>query len=105
MSKVAAIRSLNYKNTIKDLVMTDTNKITIEFLKSEITDVKYTRINDRLTHCAITVKNGFVFTGESSCVDAANYDKELGEKYAYEAAIDGMWMPYGFALRQKLYGA
>jgi len=84
--------------------MATENKITIEFLKSEIADIKYTRVTDRLTHCAITVKNGFVFTGESSCVDAANYDKEQGEKYAYEAAMKGMWMPYGFALRQKLYG-
>lgn len=85
-------------------IMTTENKITMDFLKSEITDVKYTRITDRLTHCTITVKNGFVFTGESSCVDAANYNQELGEKFAYEAALSEMWMPYGFALRQKLYG-
>lgn len=80
-----------------------TNKITPEFLQSEIINVEYHRLTGTMTHCAITVKNGFVFTGESSCVDAANYNKELGEKYAYEAAIDGMWMPYGFMLKEKLH--
>lgn len=36
------------------------NKVTKEFLESEIVDVTYTRLAGTLTHCAITVKSGFI---------------------------------------------
>ena len=78
------------------------NKITKEFLESEITSVEYNRMQGTLTHCAITVKSGFVFTGESACVDPNNFDQELGKKFAYEQALDKMWMPYGFWLHKVL---
>lgn len=55
-----------------------------------------------MTHCTITVKNGFTFTGESACAEPENYNQELGEKYALENAKSKMWMPYGFLLKQQL---
>ena len=78
------------------------DKITKEFLESQIDDIKYTQMNDRLTHCLITTKSGFLFSGESVVVNANNFDKELGEKYAYEQAFASMWQPYGFWLHCKL---
>ena len=78
------------------------NKITKEFLESEIISVEYNRLQGTLTHCAITVKSGFVFTGESACVDPNNFDKEIGEQVAYDSAFEKMWMPYGFWLHQKV---
>lgn len=78
------------------------NKITKEFLESEIVDVTYTRLKGTITHCAITVKSGFTFTGESACVDEASFNKEIGEKFAYEQAFEKMWLPYGFWLKQSL---
>ena len=80
------------------------NKVTKEFLESEIVDVTYTRLTGTLTHCAITVKSGFVFTGESACVDEACFDEEIGKKIAYAEAFEKMWMPYGFYLKQKIGG-
>lgn len=77
------------------------NKITKEFLESEIVNVEYTRLSGTITHCAITVKSGFTFTGESACVDEASFNKEIGEKFAYEQAFEKMWLPYGFWLKQK----
>ncbi|MDO4896332.1 MAG: Gp49 family protein [Moraxella sp.] len=76
--------------------------ITKEFLESEIVSVEYQRGQGTLTHCYITVKNGFTFTGESACVDEASFDKEIGEKFAYENAFEKMWHPYGFWLKQSL---
>lgn len=78
------------------------NKITKEFLESEIIAVEYKRLSEHLTHCTITVKNGFQFTGESACVDPTNYDEDIGNKIAYNYAFGKMWMPYGFWLRQKM---
>lgn len=64
--------------------------------------MKYTRLSGTLTHCAITVKSGFIFTGESACVDEDSFNQELGEKYAYQQAFDKMWLPYGFWLKQTM---
>ena len=77
-------------------------KLTKEFLESEIDKVEYNRFGETNTHCTITTKSGFTFTGESACVDPNNYNKELGEKYAYENAFEKMWMPYGFWLNKAL---
>lgn len=77
-------------------------KLTKEFLESEIDKVEYNRFGETNTHCTITTKSGFSFTGESACVDPNNYNKELGEKYAYENAFEKMWMPYGFWLHKAL---
>lgn len=77
-------------------------KVTKEFLESEIVNVEYQRGPGTITHCYITVKNGFTFTGESACVSEANFDEEIGKKYAYEQAFEKMWHPYGFLLKSKL---
>lgn len=77
------------------------NRLTEEFLENEIKHISYTRLTGTLTHCAITVKNGFVFTGESACVDESDYEREIGKKVAFSNAFEKMWMPYGFYLKQK----
>ena len=77
-------------------------KLTKEFLESEIKDVEYNRLGGTITHCTIHTKSGFTFTGESACVDPNNFDRELGEKFAYEQAFEKMWMPYGFWLNKAL---
>lgn len=78
------------------------NPITKEFLEAEAQSVKFTHITGTLTHCAITVEGGFIFTGESACADPANYDEVKGQQYAHENAISKMWLPYGFLLKHQL---
>lgn len=77
-------------------------KITKEFLESEIIQIDYKRLGSKITHCTITTKSGFVFTGESACVDPTNYDEDIGNKIAYDNAFGKMWMPYGFWLHKAL---
>nr|WP_312275372.1 Gp49 family protein [Moraxella sp. CTOTU46711] len=77
-------------------------KLTKDFLESEIGNVEYVRIGEKTTHCTITTKSGFTFTGESACVDPNNFDQKIGEKFAYEQAFEKMWMPYGFWLHKAL---
>lgn len=78
------------------------NKITVEFLNSEIANVEYLRPVGTLTICVITTKDGFTFTGESASVDPANFNQEIGEKIAYDNAFKKMWLPYGFWLHKTL---
>lgn len=54
------------------------------------------------TLCVVLLKNGYTVTGESACADPANYDRELGEKYALEDAIKKIWPLMGYELKTKL---
>lgn len=77
-------------------------KLTKEFLESEIVQISCKRLGSSVTHCTITTKSGFVFTGESACVDPADYNEDIGSKIAYDNAFEKMWMPYGFWLHKVL---
>ena len=77
-------------------------KLTKEFLESEIDKVEYNRFGETNTHCTITTKSGFTFTGESACVDPNNFTQEIGEQVAYDNAFEKMWTPYGFWLHKAL---
>lgn len=55
-----------------------------------------------LTLCAITMKNGFTVIGKSAPASPANFNRDLGRKFAYEDAVRQIWPLMGFALRDKL---
>lgn len=65
--------------------------------------IEFNVLGGKLTHCMITLPSGFIVTGESSCVDPAEYNKELGEKYAQENAVQTLWMLEGYSLAGALY--
>lgn len=79
------------------------NKITEEVLKETIVKEEYVRVGIKTTICCLTLKNGFEVTGESVCVDPANFNKELGEKYAYERAFKKLWELEVYRLQSQLY--
>ena len=56
---------------------------------------------DTFTLCVLTLRSGFKVTGESACVDPANYDKELGEKFSKEMAVRKIWPLEGYLLANK----
>lgn len=79
------------------------NPITRPFLIKQIKKRRFTKLTPTLTHCILTLQNGFLITGESACADPANYDKAIGESIAYENALNKTWFLYGFMLKQQLY--
>lgn len=89
------------KNIMKNLP----NKVTLEAIEHILAQsvVEYSVLGGKLTHCMITLPSGFIVTGESSCVDPAEYDKALGEEYAKANAINTLWMLEGYALAGELY--
>lgn len=65
---------------------------------------EYAKIGAKTTVCCAFLPCGFqVASGESACVDPANYDQELGEKYAKERAeanaINKLWELEGYLLK------
>lgn len=76
-------------------------RVTREHLGKRIIAADYVVMPDgRTTVCQLTMQNGFTVRGESSCVSVENFNKELGEKYAYEKAFDAAWAFEGYLLAE-----
>ena len=79
------------------------NKVSKESIEAKIKNTVFQRLSPKLTHCIITLENGFQVTGESACVDPANYNQGIGERIAYENAFDKIWLIEGYLLQEKLF--
>lgn len=94
-------------------------RVTLEQLEGNISSVTYLNVGDAicrtgqedhqshhlLTLCILVLRNGFTVVGESACASPENYDKEIGQRLAYEKAIEKVWMLMGYALRDHMtYG-
>lgn len=55
-----------------------------------------------LTLCVLVLKNGFTVTGESACASPENFNKEIGQKIAFENAREKVWLLEGYLLKDKL---
>ncbi len=54
--------------------------------------------------CELTLQNGFVVHGISSCVSIENFDQEIGEKISYQNAREKVWELEGYRLQQSSFG-
>lgn len=57
----------------------------------------------KCTIVAMQFENGFVLTASSACVDPANYDAKLGEKYAKMDIENQLWKLEGYALQKAVH--
>lgn len=55
-----------------------------------------------MTVCALTLRNGYIVTGESAAASPENFDKEIGRKIARANARNKIWALEGYLLREKL---
>lgn len=84
--------------------MNKNTKITRNDVMEKIGMVEYLVMADgRTTIAHVTLTNGFTVRGESSCVDASKFNKERGEQYALEKAIDKIWELEGYLLTDRLF--
>lgn len=59
-----------------------------------------------VTICLLVLRNGHKVVGiNHGPVDPANFDAEAGRQYAREDAINKLWEPLGFRLRDQLANA
>lgn len=56
---------------------------------------------DVLTICLLVCKNGFVVIGKAAPAVEANFNREIGRKFAYEDAVRQLWPIMGYELRQR----
>lgn len=80
------------------------NSVTEESVANEIASEEFMTVGKKTTLCVITLKNGFECVGSASCVDAANYDLEVGKPFARDRALQMVWMHLGSILQERLAG-
>lgn len=79
-------------------------RLTPDLIDATIDSETYTVLpSGRVTICEMTLKNGFVVLGESSCVSKENFNAELGRKIARENARNKIWELEGYLLKQRLF--
>ncbi len=59
--------------------------------------------NTTFTACLLTLENGYNVLGESACVDAKNFNADIGRKIARENARNKIWPLEGYLLRQSIH--
>lgn len=72
-----------------------------ELINSAEIDVK--TVLDKCTVVTVRLKNGFILTESSACVDSKNYDEMLGKKICMDKIRDKLWLLEGYKLQDKLY--
>lgn len=77
-------------------------RVTLESIEAKVASEQYTVIDNVLTVCVLRMSNGFYITGESAPASPANFNAELGRKFAREQAIRKAWGFEGYALRERL---
>lgn len=65
-------------------------------------DVSIQTVYDKCTLVTVKLKNGFVLSASSACVDPKNYSQELGASICLEHIKDELWKLEGYALQKQL---
>jgi len=82
------------------------NKLTMGDILETVKRADYWRLGDSTTTvCQLTLKNGFTVTGTSACIDPLEFNKAIGEKVAWENALDKVWELEGYLLQQRRHEA
>ena len=76
-------------------------KVTKESIEAKIHKVHYL-YHGFTTICLIEMSTGFKVIGHSTPASEANFDKNVGEAYAYDNAFRQLWQLEGYLLREKL---
>lgn len=79
------------------------NTVTQERVDSQIVKETTAKLAEKTTVVILTLKNGFEVVGTSACVDPANYDHEIGIKYARQRAMDKVWELEGYFLQALIH--
>lgn len=82
------------------------NSVSLEGIQSRVKKTVYTVLPETTTTvCQLFMENGYVILGTAACVDPAKFNQALGEKYAYEDAINKAWPLEGYLLAEVRFQA
>lgn len=80
------------------------NRVTLDSMLAKIDTTEFVTPTNcpEMTICVMKMQNGFVLVGKSAPADPANFDAELGRKFAREDCIRQLWPLEGYVLRETL---
>lgn len=91
---------------MRDPQETIPNKLTMGDILDTVVKADYWRLGDSTTTvCQLTLKNGYTVLGQSACIDPLEFNKTVGEKVAWENALDKVWDLEGYLLKQRRFEA
>ena len=78
--------------------------VSLNDIQAKVKKTTYTILPDTTTTvCQIHMENGYVILGTSACVDPSKFNQALGEKYAYEDAVNKAWPLEGYLLAEEIF--
>ena len=79
-------------------------KVTRASIYERIQSVQYHQWpGTTVTECLITLDNGFSVNGQSACVDPKLFERNLGERLAYDNAFNRIWQLEAYLLAEELF--
>ena len=66
-------------------------------------DIRTLTLFGKCTVVTAKLKNGFILTADSACVDPANYDKRTGERICLEHIANKLWELEGYRLQWDVF--
>lgn len=66
-------------------------------------EVGVATVHETCTMVSVKLKNGFIITESSACVDPENYNVETGFNICMDHIANKLWELEGYALQKKLY--
>lgn len=78
------------------------DRVTPQEVEEAIAEVKHVKIGKKITVCHLTLKDGHEVIGMSGVVNPENFDAEIGNRVAYDKALDSVWKHMGSILQDRL---
>ena len=81
------------------------NTVTAEEIDALMKDaeISISTTHEKCTVVSVKLKNGFVITETSACVDKANYDVEKGKEICLQRIKNKLWELEGYCLQKSLH--
>lgn len=101
----AVTQSLKETDAASAAVQKTEFRVTLDSITEKVVEVEYHNptVCPHMTVAFVKMENGFIVTGESAPADAANFDADLGRKFAFENAVRKIWTLEGYLLRDYLH--
>ena len=77
--------------------------VTKEGIEAKIASTTFHQLPGTLTICVLTLQNGFTVTGQSACVDPANFNLQIGQDIARANAFEKIWELEGYLLKEEMF--
>ena len=83
----------------------EAQKLTLDDIQAKIESAIYLQPTGTLTIAILTLTNGYTVTGESACLNPADFDADMGKKIAYENAEEKIWLLEGYLRKEAAFQA